>query len=66
MDCYDFYSPACFAFGPDREREAGAPVKRFNGAKVDELCNGDGRPDCISGFVTLDERDCEAACRLIL
>ena len=66
MDCFNFYSPACFAFGRDRERDAGAPVKRFNGAKVDVLCNGDGRPGSITGFVTLNEEDCANIYRRML
>ena len=33
---------------------------------VDVLCNGDGRPGSISGFVTLNEKDCEAIYRLML
>ena len=34
MNNFDFYSPTCFAFGKDRERDAGALVKRFGGTKV--------------------------------
>ncbi len=33
---------------------------------VDVLCNGDGRPGSISGFVTLSEADCAAIYRLML
>ena len=31
---FDFYSPTYFAFGKDREQDAGALVKRFGGTKV--------------------------------
>ncbi|MCR4798733.1 MAG: iron-containing alcohol dehydrogenase [Lachnospiraceae bacterium] len=34
MENFDFYSPTFFAFGKDRENEAGALVKRFGGSKV--------------------------------
>ncbi len=34
MNSFDFYSPTYFAFGKDRERDAGALVKRFGGTKV--------------------------------
>ena len=34
MNNFDFYSPTYFAFGKDRERDAGALVKRFGGTKV--------------------------------
>ena len=33
---------------------------------VDVLCNGDGRPGSISGFVTLNEEDCTNIYRLML
>ena len=33
---------------------------------VDVLCNGDGRPGSIAGFVTLSEADCAAIYRLML
>ena len=33
---------------------------------VDVLCNGDGREGSISGFVTLDEKDCTEIYRLML
>ena len=33
---------------------------------VDVLCNGDGRDGSISGFVTLDEKDCTEIYRLML
>ena len=33
---------------------------------VDVLCNGDGRPGSISGFVTLSEEDCANIYRLML
>ena len=33
---------------------------------VDVLCCGDGRPGSISGFVTLDKKDCENIYRLML
>ena len=33
---------------------------------VDVLCNGNGRPGCIAGFVTLDEKDCAAIYRMML
>ncbi|MBR2765583.1 MAG: hypothetical protein IKE03_06345 [Blautia sp.] len=33
---------------------------------VDVLCNGDGRPGNISGFVTLDEKDCTAIYKMML
>ena len=33
---------------------------------VDVLCNGDGRPGSISGFVTLDQADCAAIYRMML
>jgi alcohol dehydrogenase YqhD (iron-dependent ADH family) len=33
---------------------------------VDVLCNGDGRPGSIIGFVTLDETDCTNIYRLML
>ena len=34
MDNFNFYSPTYFAFGKDRENEAGLFVKRFGGSKV--------------------------------
>ena len=34
MNDFEFYSPTYFAFGKDRERDAGALVRRFGGAKV--------------------------------
>ena len=33
---------------------------------VDVLCNGDGRPGSITGFVTLKEDDCAAIYRMML
>ena len=33
---------------------------------VDVLCNGDGRPGSISGFVTLNEEDCTAIYKMML
>jgi len=33
---------------------------------VDVLCNGDGRPGSISGFVTLDQEDCASIYRMML
>lgn len=34
MNSFDFYSPTYFAFGKDREQDAGALVRRFGGTKV--------------------------------
>ena len=34
MENFNFYSPTYFAFGKDRENEAGSFVKRFGGSKV--------------------------------
>ena len=34
MNSFDFYSPTFFAFGRDREKDAGALVRRFGGTKV--------------------------------
>ena len=34
MNNFDFYSPTFFAFGKDREQDAGALVRRFGGTKV--------------------------------
>ncbi len=34
MENFNFYSPTFFAFGKDRENEAGAFVKRFGGSRV--------------------------------
>jgi len=34
MENFNFYSPTFFAFGKDKEQEAGALVKRFGGSKV--------------------------------
>ena len=34
MNSFDFYSPTYFAFGRDREKDAGALVRRFGGMKV--------------------------------
>ena len=34
MNNFDFYSPTYFAFGKDREQDAGMLVKRFGGTKV--------------------------------
>ena len=34
MNNFNFYSPTYFAFGRDREQDAGALVKRFGGTKV--------------------------------
>ena len=33
---------------------------------VDVLCNGDGRPGSISGFVNLDQEDCANIYRMML
>jgi hypothetical protein len=33
---------------------------------VTALCRGDGRPGSISGFVTLDEDDCDKIYRLMV
>lgn len=37
MDNFNFYSPTYFAFGRDREQDAGALVKRFGGKGADPL-----------------------------
>ena len=74
MNNFTFYSPTFFAFGKDTEYDTAGYVKRFGGTKVlihysggkeedipvlvDTLCNGNGRPGSISGFVTLNEEDC--------
>ncbi len=34
MNNFNFYSPTYFAFGRDREQDAGTLVKRFGGSKV--------------------------------
>lgn len=34
MDNFTFYSPTCFVFGKDTEKETGSLVKRFGGSKV--------------------------------
>ena len=34
MNNFNFYSPTYFAFGKDKETEAGALVKRFGGSRV--------------------------------
>ncbi len=34
MENFNFYSPTFFAFGKDRENEAGSFIKRFGGSKV--------------------------------
>ena len=34
MENFNFYSPTYFAFGKERENEAGALVKRFGGSRV--------------------------------
>ena len=34
MDNFMFYSPTCFVFGKDSEKETGKMVKRFGGTKV--------------------------------
>ena len=34
MNNFDFYSPTYFAFGKDREKDAGALVRRFGGTRV--------------------------------
>ena len=34
MNNFDFYSPTYFAFGKDREQDAGALIRRFGGTKV--------------------------------
>lgn len=34
MTNFDFYAPTYFAFGKDRENDAGKLVKRFGGTKV--------------------------------
>ncbi len=47
MQNFTFYSPTCFVFGRDTEKQTGSLVKRF-----------DGRQGSISGFVTLNEDDC--------
>ena len=74
MNNFTFYSPTFFAFGKDTEYDTAGYVKRFGGTKVlihysggkeedipvlvDTLCNSNGRPGSISGFVTLNEEDC--------
>ncbi|MBP3877206.1 MAG: iron-containing alcohol dehydrogenase [Lachnospiraceae bacterium] len=50
--------PSCFADLNAREED----IPKL----VETLCRGDGRPGSISGFVTLDEKDCEAIYRLML
>ncbi len=56
MENFTFYSPTYFAFGKGKEilgaKEEDIPKL------VDVLCNGDGRTGSISGFVTLDTKDC--------
>ena len=47
MQNFTFYSPTCFVFGRDTEKQTGSLVKRFGGSK-----------GSISGFVTLNEDDC--------
>ena len=34
MENFSFYSPTCFVFGKESEKQAGACVKRFGGSKV--------------------------------
>ena len=34
MDNFTFYSPTCFVFGKDAEKQAGSLVRRFGGSKV--------------------------------
>ena len=34
MDDFTFYSPTCFVFGKDAEKQAGSLVRRFGGSKV--------------------------------
>lgn len=34
MENFNFYAPTYFAFGKDRENDAGQLVKRFGGSKV--------------------------------
>ena len=34
MNNFTFYSPTCFAFGRDSEKQAGALVRRFGGSRV--------------------------------
>ena len=34
MNNFTFYSPTCFVFGKDTEKQAGALVKRFGGSRV--------------------------------
>ena len=40
MDSFTFYSPTLFAFGKDRENEAGVYVRRFGGSKALVLYGG--------------------------
>lgn len=51
MENFNFYSPTFFAFGKERENDAGFLVKA--------LFYGNGRNGSISGFVTLNEDDCK-------
>lgn len=55
MDNFMFYSPTCFVFGKDTENQAGALVRSFGGSR-----------GSISGFVTLNEEDCEKIYRLMI
>ena len=50
---------------PKNFRELGAREEDIP-ALVHALCRGDGRTGSISGFVTLDERDCERIYRMML
>ena len=65
MNNFDFYSPTYFAFGKDREKDAGALVRRFGGTRV-LIHYGGGRPGSIAGFVTLNADDCAAIYRMML
>ena len=58
MDNFTFYSPTCFVFGKEAEKNAGKYVKRFGGTKV--LIHYGG------GSVSLKQEDVENICRLIL
>lgn len=60
----------------DRVKEslnkAGIPYEELGGkgedipVLVDTLCNGNGRPGSISGFVTFNEEDCARIYRMML
>ena len=65
MENFTFYSPTKFVFGKGTEAKAGELVKAFGGSKV-LIHYGGGSDGTISGFVTLDEKDCAEIYKMMI